>query len=53
MGVPNPLVDPVIYCLVPELAVLWLEYPVALIGEIKHFRWNFQPLQRGKELKAF
>src|SRR5207302_9588916 len=43
VNVPNPLVHPVIDRLVPELAILRLEYPVALVREIEHFRWNFQP----------
>jgi len=49
----NPLVDPIIHCFVPELAVLRLEYPMAFIGEVKHFRRNFQPLQRGEKLETF
>ena len=53
VAVPNPLVYPIIHRLVPELAVLRLEYPVALIREVEHFRRNLQPLQSGKELKAF
>ncbi len=32
----DPLIDPVVYCFVPELTVLRLEHPVAFVGEVEH-----------------
>src|SRR5579864_9169407 len=40
----HPLVHPIVHCLVPELAVLRLEHPVAFVGEIQHLRGHTQSL---------
>src|SRR5215831_5244537 len=49
----QPLIDPAIHRLVPEAAVLRLEYPVALVWEIQHLRRYAEALQRIEELEAF
>src|SRR5215831_1345918 len=45
-------IHPAIYRLVPELAVLRLQHPMAFIGEVEHFGRNLQPLQRSEELES-
>src|ERR1700691_374939 len=48
---PNPLFDPVVYRLVPELGILRLQHPVAFVREIKHLRWYAQHLQGVEKLE--
>src|SRR5207248_11142380 len=53
LGLADPLIHPRVHRLVPELRILRLEYPVAFVWKIQHFRWDFLFLQRGEELEAF
>src|SRR5580658_5867411 len=48
---PNPLLDPVVYRLVPELGVLRLQHPVAFVREIKHPRGHAHHLQGVEKLE--
>src|SRR4051812_45744971 len=45
-------IHPPIHRLVPQPAILWLQNPVTLIGEIEHLRGNLQPLQVGEKFKS-
>ena len=36
----KPLVKPSEECALPKYAILWLEYPVILVGKDKKFGWN-------------
>ena len=37
-GLFAPLIDPIVHSFVPQPRVLWLQHPMAFVGEIQHLR---------------
>src|SRR5262245_53357747 len=44
--------QPLQECLVPQLAVGWLQYPVAFVRKVEHLGRNAETLQVGEKLKT-